>query len=108
MSFDMMTFIITTVYVLLLQPFALLQILPFRRFLTVAQQRRLVLVWCLLIALEVVFLTVVVSLAVFPSRQIAYWLLGYLTCFQRDLLARYEFLNDPCLFHVRALIALME
>ena len=87
MSFDMMTFIITTVYVLLLQPFALLQILPFRRFLTVAQQRRLVLVWCLLIALEVVFLTVVVSLAVFPSRQIAYWLLGYLIWVPQFMLA---------------------
>ena len=87
MSFDMMTFIITTVYVLLLQPFALLQILPFRRFLTVAQQRRLVLVWCLLIALEVVFLTVVVSLAVFPSRQIAYWLLGYLVWIPQFVLA---------------------
>lgn len=87
MSFDMMTFIITTVYVLLLQPFALLQILPFCRFLTVAQQRRLVLVWCLLIALEVVFLTVVVSLAVFPSRQIAYWLLGYLVWIPQFVLA---------------------
>lgn len=40
MSFDMMTVGITAVYVLILQPFALLQILPFRRFLTVAQLKR--------------------------------------------------------------------
>ena len=87
MSFDMMTVGITAVYVLILQPFALLQILPFRRFLTVAQQKQLALVWCLLVVLETGLITVIVSLAVFPSRQIAYWLLGYLVWIPQFALA---------------------
>lgn len=87
MSFDMMTFAITTIYVLILQPFALLQILPFRRFLTAAQKKRLAIGWCLLIVLEAGLVTVIVSLDVFPSRQIAYWLLGYLVWLPQFLLA---------------------
>ena len=87
MSFDMMTVGITAVYVLILQPFALLQILPFRRFLTVAQQKQLALVWCLLVVLETGLITVIVSLAVLPSRQIAYWLLGYLVWIPQFALA---------------------
>lgn len=87
MSFDMMTVGITAVYVLILQPFALLQILPFRRFLTVAQQKQLALVWCLLVMMETGLITVIVSLAVLPSRQIAYWLLGYLVWIPQFTLA---------------------
>ena len=87
MSFDMMTVGITAVYVLILQPFALLQILPFRRFLTVAQQKQLALVWCLPVVLETGLITVIVSLAVLPSRQIAYWLLGYLVWIPQFALA---------------------
>ena len=87
MSFDMMTVGITAVYVLILQPFALLQILPFRRFLTAAQKKRLAIGWCLLIVLEAGLVTVIVSLDVFPSRQIAYWRLGYLVWIPQFVLA---------------------
>ena len=73
----MTTFGVTWIYVLILQPFALLQILPFRRFLTAAQKKRLVICWCLLIVLEAHLVTVIVSMAIFPSHQIAYWLLGF-------------------------------
>ncbi len=87
MSFDMMTVGITAVYVLILQPFALLQILPFRRFLTRVQKRYILIFWCLLIVLEVGLVTAIVSLAVFPSRQIAYWRLGYLVWIPQFALA---------------------
>ena len=87
MSFDMTTFGVTWIYVLILQPFALLQILPFRRFLTAAQKKRLVICWCLLIVLEAHLVTVIVSMAIFPSHQIAYWLLGYLIWVPQFLLA---------------------
>lgn len=87
MSFDMMTVGITAVYVLILQPFALLQILPFRRFLTRVQKRYILIFWCLLIVLEVGLVTAIVSLDVFPSRQIAYWRLGYLVWIPQFVLA---------------------
>lgn len=87
MSFDMMTVGITAVYVLILQPFALLQILPFRRFLTRVQKRYILIFWCLLIVLEVGLVTAIVSLDVFPSRQIAYWRLGYLVWIPQFALA---------------------
>lgn len=87
MSFDMMTVGITAVYVLILQPFALLQILLFRRFLTRVQKRYILIFWCLLIVLEVGLVTAIVSLDVFPSRQIAYWLLGYLVWIPQFALA---------------------
>lgn len=83
----MTTFGVTWIYVLILQPFALLQILPFRRFLTAAQKKRLVICWCLLIVLEAHLVTVIVSMAIFPSHQIAYWLLGYLIWVPQFLLA---------------------
>lgn len=87
MSVDMTTFGITLVYVLILQPFALLQILPFRRFLTRVQKRYILIFWCLLIVLEVGLVTAIVSLDVFPSRQIAYWRLGYLVWIPQFVLA---------------------
>ena len=87
MSVDMTTFGITLVYVLILQPFALLQILPFRRFLTRVQKRYILIFWCLLIVLEVGLVTAIVSLDVFPSRQIAYWRLGYLVWIPQFALA---------------------
>lgn len=87
MSVDMTTFGITLVYVLILQPFALLQILPFRRFLTRVQKRHILIFWCLLIVLEVGLVTAIVSLAAFPSRQIAYWRLGYLVWIPQFVLA---------------------
>lgn len=87
MSFDMTTFGITLVYVLILQPFALLQILPFRRVLPRVQKRHILLFWCLLIALEVGLITAIVSLDVFPLRQTAYWRLGYLVWIPQFVLA---------------------
>lgn len=87
MSVDMTTFGITLVYVLILQPFALLQILPFRRFLTRVQKRHILIFWCLLIVLEVGLVTAIVSLAAFSSRQIAYWRLGYLVWIPQFVLA---------------------
>ena len=89
MSFDMTTFGITLVYVLILQPFALLQILPFRRVLPRVQKRHILLFWCLLIALEVGLITAIVSLDVFPLRQTAYWRLGYLVWIPQFVLALY-------------------
>lgn len=87
MSFDMTTFGITLVYVLILQPFALLQILPFRRVLPRVQKRHILIFWCLLIALEVGLITAIVSLDVFPLRQTAYWRLGYLVWIPQFVLA---------------------
>lgn len=87
MSFDMTTFGITLVYVLILQPFALLQILPFRRVLPRVQKRHILLFWCLLIALEAGLITAIVSLDVFPLRQTAYWRFGYLVWIPQFVLA---------------------
>lgn len=87
MIFDLATLGITWIFVLMLQPFALLQILPFRKFLTRRQVKRIAVCWCLFVVLEVYVLTILVSLDLFASRQVAYWLLGYLVWIPQFLLA---------------------
>ncbi len=76
-------------FIAILQPLALLHFLPFRRFLSTAQQKKISTIWVLLLILEVAAVTFVLMKKPFSSLSAAYFSLGYLTWIPQLLLCLY-------------------
>lgn len=80
---------INVLYVLMLQPFASLQILSFRNFLSREAKERIAVLWGVLVVAEIAGLTAVTVLHPFASGQIEYLLLGYLVWVPQFVLCFY-------------------
>ncbi len=66
---------ITTFFLILVQPFALLHFLPFRQFLPAQQQKLLWRGWWGLVLLEAAGFTLLQQQGIFEDSQTSYWVL---------------------------------
>lgn len=76
-------------FIAVLQPLALLHFLPFRRFLSTRQQKKIAVIWTVLLILEVSVFTLVLMNKPHSSLAAAYFSLGYLSWVPQLLLCLY-------------------
>lgn len=78
---------VALVYILLLQPFYLLEILPFWGFLEEEKKKPFCRAWVALTVAETALTVGLVRSGLFPSEPAAYWAIGYIVWLPQFLLS---------------------
>lgn len=92
------TMAVALVYILLLQPFYLLEILPFWGFLEEEKKKPFCRAWVALTVAETALTVGLVRSGLFPSEPAAYWAIGYIVWLPQFLLSFFghpEVLGGP-------------